>query len=211
MKDREDLDLDRVARRTYRYWYEDGIAEAAVGSYFALIASLMWASTRLAGPWILVWALGLPLLLIGGALGMRRTIGALKERLTYPRTGYVAYRRRGKGLRWAIGAGTAAVMAVLGILTRDVEIRLNLAILVPALLIAAAFLNQAWRYGVLRLALLAAASAGIGLSAAWMEAANDIAMALYFGAMGGCLLLSGLVTLVLYRRRTRCAPGGGAD
>lgn len=112
-------DLDRVAQRTYRYWYEDGIAEAAVGSYFALIG-----------------------------------------------------------------------------------------LLVPALLVAAAFLSQAWRYGVLRLALLAAASAGIGLSAARMEAANDLAMARYFGAMGGCLLLSGLVTLVLYRLRTRRAPGG---
>lgn len=211
MKDRGDRDLDRVAQRTYRYWYEDGIAEAATGVFFALIGFFLWASTRLTGPWILLWSLGLPISLIGGALGMRRLIGALKERLVYPRTGYVAYRRRSNWHRWAIGAGTAATMIALGSATRNLEIRLNLTVLVSALLVAAAFLSQSWRYGVLRLGLLAAASAGIGLAVAKTGAANEIAMARYFGAMGGCLLLSGLATLALYWRRTRPGPGGEGE
>jgi len=97
-------DIDQVIRRTRRYWYEDGFAELASGAIMTLAGiglaglyqfilvsqSLPWDS-----PWRWMIALGVVVaaeaLAVVGLRRLRGGVEAAKQRVTYPRTGYVAY------------------------------------------------------------------------------------------------------------------------
>ena len=119
-------EIDGVARRTRRYWYEDGFAELASGGLMLLAGIGLAAAYRIfagLGRWVagshgragmvvlvVVIAAQALALIIGRA--MRGEIQAAKERVTYPRTGYVAYRQprpKQRSLRGKIGLGRPGV------------------------------------------------------------------------------------------------------
>lgn len=85
--------LNQVKKRTLRYWFEDGLSETIIGAFFILIG-LMFLIQALAVPGSLLAGLsglGTALLVGLGVWLARLLIQRLKERLTYPRTGYVSY------------------------------------------------------------------------------------------------------------------------
>ena len=78
-------------RRSWNYWNEDGLANMVTGAGCLSIAALNLVSVYLAGEAARFWAIGI--LLIAYmilTLYMRAVVVRLKERLVYPRTGYVA-------------------------------------------------------------------------------------------------------------------------
>ncbi len=107
-------DIDKIVRQTQRYFYEDGLVEMAVGLLFVAVGFLLliWRSITSPTPASMVLAIGLPALIIGGSFLIKRAIREIKERVTYPRTGYVAYRRgepaRG---RWLV-IGLSLLLAI---------------------------------------------------------------------------------------------------
>ncbi|HSF82701.1 MAG TPA: hypothetical protein VLA49_15810 [Anaerolineales bacterium] len=85
--------LNQVKKRTLRYWFEDGLSETIIGAFFILVG-LMFLIQALAEPGSLLAGLsglGTALLVGLGVWLARLLIQRLKERLTYPRTGYVSY------------------------------------------------------------------------------------------------------------------------
>lgn len=84
--------IDRVIRRTQRYWYEDGLTEIGLGALYLGIGLIAAAQVVLPpGPLVLaISVLGLPVLFLAGGWALKRGIAAAKEQVTYPRTGYVA-------------------------------------------------------------------------------------------------------------------------
>lgn len=85
--------LNQVKKRTLRYWFEDGLSETIIGAFFILVG-LMFLIQALAEPGSLLAGLsglGTALLVGLGVWLARLLIQRLKERLTYPRTGYVCY------------------------------------------------------------------------------------------------------------------------
>jgi hypothetical protein len=147
--------LVRGLQRTRRYWFEDGLVEILVGACFAGAGALL-----VAGKSALVPALLLLAILVGGSL-----IHRLRIHLTYPRTGFVAFRRpRGwsAGLSVTAGVVIAAGVGWLGPLLPD------LAHWYAALQGAGSGAVLLWasaRTGLSRLTALAAISAATGLAA----------------------------------------------
>jgi MFS family permease len=98
--------FDHIMRRTQRYWYDDGIAEIAAGIllvvggillYLAYMAFLHWYPVLRESPWTLALAIGVIVLAqLLAFVPIKRWIEAIKQRITYPRTGYVAYRQPAK-------------------------------------------------------------------------------------------------------------------
>jgi hypothetical protein len=83
------VSAERTARR---YWNVDGLAEIYAGCFFLLVPLLnfLWQHTSIAPAWR---ALG-GLLAMTSVVALSRTIIiAIRRRLTYPRTGYVSFRR----------------------------------------------------------------------------------------------------------------------
>ncbi len=195
-----------IERQTRRYWYEDGFSEIALGGLFGAMGVLLAIDAlstagSLPGPLRVVAPVLLVLVVLLGATAMRAGIRATKERVTYPRTGYVAYRRPATGRRvvgvaavLVVGVVAAAVMAGGGASTRVVAVQ--------ALTLAGALLVPAWRFGLGRFYALAAAVTAAGCLAEVLPLADTARSAVLYGGAGGALIVSGAWTLRTYLRQT---------
>jgi hypothetical protein len=91
-----DEQVQRARERARRYWYEDGFAELLVGGFLLLVGTTGLVRRLDLSPALTDLLNGARIaLVLACALAVRGVVRALKERVTYPRTGYVAYRREG--------------------------------------------------------------------------------------------------------------------
>ncbi len=93
-------DLKKPELRAIQYWLVDGVGELFVGFIF-LLAVIVYYLQELSPGSLLSRVLGITsvILVCGGAFGGRWIIQRIKERTTYPRTGYVAYKSGWKNKR----------------------------------------------------------------------------------------------------------------
>ena len=206
-----DTAIEIAPRRAARYWYEDGLAEIGVGLLFLLVAA-WFAVEGLAPagslpPWFS--ALGLPVIVLGGMFAFGLLVRVIKQRLTYPRTGYVAYPRTPPLRRWLAGVigGAISFLLVLFLAARP-----DWMTALPALqgaAIAAILLLLSVRSGVLRLAVEGLLALGAGLIVSLASVGTSIGAALVFGTTGVASLISGIFVLAHYLRTTS-PPAAGA-
>lgn len=203
MKSQENI--NQLMQRTERYWYEDGFQDMAFGGFLLGIALLfgVQAITPAGSPLWLVWGLGSPLLLIGGALLVSKVVRRLKERVTYPRTGYVAYQRAHGKVRWiraslafVISAGIAAGIIVLQ------KNWLSLTVILGFVYLAT-FSFLAFRFGLRRYVFMAFWCLALGLGLASLSLKSDIAGAMYHVGAGAALMVAGWFT---WRQYDQNAP-----
>ncbi len=200
--------IDKVIQRTHRYWYEDGLNEIAAGCMFVAcgLFLLMMRFLRPGSPLACVVAVGLTGLVAFGGLAVSKAVKAAKNRVTYPRTGYVSYRRPGSsGRPWIIGAGVGIGLAMLGIGLSKVHAPtwLMSMAMVQGLIIGAALLYMGHRLGLARFYVLAFLSALTGAVVALNGFDETLGSAAYFGEMGFVLTASGLFTLRAYLSQTQ--------
>jgi heme/copper-type cytochrome/quinol oxidase subunit 1 len=87
-------DLKEPQLRTLQYWTVDGVGELFVGLLFLLVAIVYYLQESTTGSLLSkVFGIVSVILVCGGAFGGRWIMQRVKERTTYPRTGYVAYKR----------------------------------------------------------------------------------------------------------------------
>jgi hypothetical protein len=100
------VNAERTARR---YWNVDGLAEIYAGCFFLLVPLLnfLWQQTSIAPVWLALGGIGALTCIV--ALN-RTIIIAIRRRLTYPRTGYVSFRRPRRGKE---EAGIALILIAL--------------------------------------------------------------------------------------------------
>lgn len=80
--------LSEAQTRALQYWFVDGLAELAGGVIGLLLAVLFWVWQE-----IFTWRWSLLVILLAGSavsFGLRLIIQRVKERSTFPRTGYAA-------------------------------------------------------------------------------------------------------------------------
>ncbi|HZD10730.1 MAG TPA: hypothetical protein VE553_05245 [Candidatus Binatia bacterium] len=126
-KKTDDL-IEKKVRETHRYFYDDGLVEIGVGFIFVLTGLVLAAWLAFEGnlPLRISSALALPVLATLGALLMKRAVTAVKERVTYPRTGYVAYRRgEPSSGRWLVMTA-ALLLAIAGFFLPEVLAKMSL-------------------------------------------------------------------------------------
>lgn len=189
---------DKLVKQTYRYYYDDGLVELAVGLLFGVtgLGLLAWQSSSAVVRGIM--AVGLPLLVIGGAYAIKRFVGEVKERITYPRTGYVAYRQEepSRG-RWLIVLAALAV-AIAGFILPEVLNKVSFAL---GALLAAVLAFLGYRSAVNRFYLAALVSLTAGVLATALLDDEALATAVTMLTAGLALVITGSLTLVTYLRR----------
>lgn len=109
------LDLHDLETRPIRYWHVDGLPELVMG-----LVWLIWGGALLVGEALprgtvanLFWT-AFPAILVLSGVVANWAVRQLKSRVTYPRTGYVAYPEPSRWTRLttaAIAVITAAVVA----------------------------------------------------------------------------------------------------
>jgi len=190
--------MDEVMQRTSRYFYADGLVELAVGGLFLAIGVVLevWARIALGSPLVLAITLGLILLIIGGGLAINRAIGSIKERVTYPRTGYVSYhQRKPSRSRWLIAAAALGLAILGGLVLPEWFSKMALA---EGLLLLVVLGYMGYRVGVRRFFLVGIIAALLGLGAALLIPEDLQGSSVTFGGTGIALLLSGALTLRAY-------------
>ncbi len=188
--------------RPQRYWYVDGLAEMAGGGVIFLIG-LCYAVAGLLPPGparALVLGIGQPVIVLSSAFLSQRLVRSLKERLTYPRTGYVEYRQPGGSKRWArvllVGFVSFSVAALTALLGRDLPDRFWPFFTGFMLALAIAYLGA--RIGLKRFYGVAIFSLLLGGSVFWIDPPDPWSAALIFGLEGLAWILSGALTLRHY-------------
>jgi hypothetical protein len=201
--------IKKIQRQTKRYWYVDGLNEIGAGVLIFLLGLLYWVEWLLSPGDManIITSIGQPILIIGGWLVINWAVRRLKAHLTYPRTGYVAYKRQsGRRRVWGIlvSIGVAAGVAFAAVYFGQRVGEKIIPILI-GLLMAGSVIYLGYYFGLRRFYLIGAVALGLGTAGAWLDMSQTVAMAVFFSGFGMAWIISGAVTLADYLRRTQPA------
>jgi hypothetical protein len=196
-------DLNQVAQRTRQYWFIDGLAELSLGGTFVILGLYFYLQSILPSASLILLTLqvGFVVLLFGLIFLSRYLVNKFKSDLTFPRTGYVSYKRASKKQR-IISVSIAIIIASFNIaLFLSTPLSLNWIPAITGLIVGIVWLILAVRVGLIRFYLQSILSLllGVGLSLARLETYQSLAI--YYAVMGIVLLISGGVTLAKYLRQ----------
>ena len=203
--------IQRAADRSQQYWVSDGIPQIVMGGFWVLWGAVVLIPAlfpRTATP----RAIAVPFILAlsGAGLLMKRLIHGWKERVTFPRTGYIELRQPGKLLRYGVPTVAFVIAFGIALLARFQErswrewMPLGL-----GLMLAAGLLVAARKMRNLRLvfgALLVAGTAFAAYALRWQE---DMSMGLPLLAAGVVCVADGLLVLRSYMRAHPAPAGDG--
>jgi hypothetical protein len=198
-----------IEQKTRRYWYVDGLAEIFIGLLLAVTGLMVLAMEQLPpGSWQrLTLVASMMVIILGGAWLGGKTVKAVKARVTYPRTGYVSYRKPSRQQRmrnFLIMIPIAAIWTLVVVIFGK-----GLIAWVPLIdgLAIAALLWVAGN-GLLRFYLLAGLSLAVGGILAYLQIGGNVGQMAFNSIMGLSLTVSGTITLIHYLSQTS-APGDG--
>jgi hypothetical protein len=198
-------DLKKPQLRAIQYFFADGSFEFGFGLLCLILAVFFYVETHVQG-WLSALVDGsLVLVMIGGAWLINRLIKLLKERLTWPRTGYVTYSRQNglkRGWRLALGMIVGGlVAAVAAVIITNPNTRIAAMPLLAGLLLGLVLAILGWRARLPRFYLLAALSAVVGIALAFSGLENIVALAAYYLTFSLALFTTGTCVLRAYLRQ----------
>lgn len=177
--------LDQLTKRPIQYWFEDGIGELVTGGLFLLIGFYLVLQTMLTQSfWRAVVSILSVIFISGGVLLGRMLIAKLKERLVYPRTGYVSYPKRPSKAKLAVTIGTTIAIAFVVIMLGNLDSTFNWTTLVIGAICGALILFQAVQTGLYRLYIEAVLAVLIGVTIGSLVPDGMLSSGLFFVIYG---------------------------
>jgi hypothetical protein len=197
--------INQAANRARRYWYVDGLNEIAFGGLCVLLGVYFQVQGSLQIPSNLRQMLeaGLVMFILAIVLLLNKLVSFLKERITYPRSGYVSYRRPNTIRRFATGLLAAAIASVLSAVLMIAPAGLDWMAGLTGLALAAVWLFIAWRFQLSRFLALSLVSLGGGIFLALIQPDGVAGVAAMYFLEGAALLVSGGITFWAYLRATQ--------
>jgi hypothetical protein len=195
--------IENTVQRTRQYWFIDGLAELSVGGLFILLGIYFFIQAILppGSLTLIIFQLGFVFLLFGMISISRYLVNKYKSKITFPRTGYVSYKKASKKqrlLRASLGIMIAAIPTILFFTTPP---SFNWIPVFTGLLVGGIWLISAIRIGLLRLYLQAILSLILGLYISLANLNTYPSLAIYYSGMGIVLTASGGVVLSKYLRQ----------
>ncbi len=201
------MNAENPLNRAYAHWIQDGLFEIGLGILFAGVGTLR-AIIHFAGEksaayyWL---SGGLLVFMIGCGWGFSRIGKSLKARITYPRTGYTAFKPYSFNYKsiLALFIFAGILGGMLGMLSTQPN-QQKIGIFVPigqGIVGALIFTYAAQRVEVKRLYYLAAFSIGIGLVIGALGVGIVLGISFFYLSIGLALIVSGCVALVQFLHR----------
>ena len=195
--------INKAQLRGIQYWFEDGLAEIGTGSLFLLLGLYFYLQATLEKGFLAELLGGAFILIfLGGWYLSGRFVRTVKERITFPRTGYVAYQRNKnskKPLRLALTLIMGAFFSsALIMLVSKRPLGMDIMPIANGLTIALVFELMGFRTGLPRLYLPAAIGLLCGLGLSLNGTGNIIGVALDYMATALTLIVSGIFVLRHY-------------
>ncbi|HEY6971106.1 MAG TPA: hypothetical protein VJA94_17995 [Candidatus Angelobacter sp.] len=192
--------IEEAIRRPRRYWDADGIPEIAIGAFWLLWGVIVLAP--LAVPALSNWKNLIALMgILPAPWLMEAAVKKWKERITFPRTGYVKLAPPSGSLRLMLVAFAAGLGVAAMLVTRfKTLVSGDWMAAVLGVVISLTLLQLAWRIHSMRLALLSCAVAGIGIAASILAVSHDTSTILVFFGAGLVCVLDGVLRMRSYVR-----------
>ncbi len=191
-----DKQLEAIRRQTARYSFQDGLAEQGLGVLFLVGALVVTMQTAMTTPYDTFMQVALSIFIMIVTVFGVQTVNRLKQRVTYPRTGYVQPRAEGQFPVVAL----VLALAIIGMAVAYKRITfpdgINQAALFEAITISASLVYVGATVRLARFYLLALVPLVISLGMGAVSA--DIAMIVTIGGTGLILLATGFITLQRY-------------
>lgn len=200
--------IEDALRRPKRYWNADGIPEIAIGAFW-----LLWAAIVLlpiAAPALAKWKNLISILgVLMAPLLMDKAVKRWKERVTFPRGGYVQFRPPSGSMRLTLVVIAAVLGAGAVLLVRfgGHHVLPDWMAAVVGFLISLTLLQLAWRMRSLRLGVLCWAVAAVGMVVSTLKVSHDRSIMYVFLAAGVVCVLDGALRMWSYVR-THPLPAG---
>lgn len=202
--------LQTATERSQRYWTSDGIPLTVMGGCWlvwgvVLLVPILFPHRQI----INLMSIVLLCTMAFSGLLMKLLIRGWKERVSFPRTGYIELRHPRKTVRYAIIAIVFLVSFTIALVARDQERNYReLVALGLGLVLAGGMLYAAWKMHSTRLALFSSIIVGVAIysSAAHLQA--KLTYALFLLAAGLACVADGLLT---YRSYLRAHPTPAGD
>jgi len=199
--------IHKAQQRAVQYWFVDGLAEIGAGILCLLLAVffLLWEGME-KSRWSLIYFFGTGLVV---AVGLRLIIQMIKQRLTYPRTGYTAPPGgfENKRLAWIVAGFTVLLLVLNLYLSLQGPTTMLWSAGLAGLLFAFVFGWTSYATGLRRFAFLALISLGLGALLGFLGIGYWTGMAILTGWIGVILLLYGFRGLREYKRRIESSTG----
>jgi hypothetical protein len=191
--------LNQTLRRGEQHRFQDGILETAMGGMALLLGLYFYIQAAYPESQVSEFLTATFLVIfVGGWYLMHRIAEKLKERLTYPRSGYTAPReaRAGRGLRAAAAVVGAALLAAgLAYFQLKAPPVINFMPVVFALVVGILFTFLGFKTDLARFFALSFISLALGGWFAFSPLENIMALAAYLFSMGVAMLVSGGLNL----------------
>jgi hypothetical protein len=198
-------------RRIIQYFYVDGSFEFGFGLLCLLLAGYFYIETHVQGWLSAIIDVSLVLVMIGGGVLINLLVRKLKERVTYPRTGYISYRRERKPKqvrRAMISIVTGGLIAALATVLVAAPHRPNIAVMpiFSGVLFGLVLAIIGWRTAIPRFYLLAVLSAAVGIALSFSGLGDYPGLVAYYAATAVILLFTGACVLRSYLRKNPIPP-----
>jgi hypothetical protein len=203
-------DFKAIEKRTVRSFYDDGLTELVIGVILFLLGGYFYIRSGRGGdPRVSLNDTAFFLIVIFAVLLANSLLRFLKRRITYPRAGYVSYRKEVRpSRRWIAGASGAIIAVLLSALTAISPSAKAWDPAIYGFLLAVTFLMLAAKVGAPRFFVLAVISAALGTGIAAAGIISTRGAILYGTLLGAALALSGVIALIQFLRRNKRSAEG---
>lgn len=200
-------ELEKKQLRTRQYWYVDGTYEFNMAGIFLLLTGYFLLLAKFEGTKFgAILSVAMIVVFVGGMYGVNWLIRQLKTRITFPRTGYVSYKRENKAKRkkrlvWVAGF-SGLLSALIILMINRTSPALNWIPGFVGLMMAVASTIFGVRMKIARFYWIAALSVAIGAATMFIPTDLNTGLAIYYGVTGVALLVIGIIVFTSYLRST---------
>ena len=198
--------LQNAQKRAFQYWYVDGTFEFSFGGICLILAAYFYVSHLLTDSWMgglmMVFFI---LAMLGGGWLVNRLVMSMKERITFPRTGYVSFVRKTgfkRGKRALLLGGVSGLIAALmTLLLANRPTGFDWMVTASGLIFSAVVIYLGFRTGATRFFVNAAISFVLGIALGFANLPENLSLAVFYGLLGLALLIVGGISLWQYLRQ----------
>jgi len=190
----------RSQLRAIQYWYTDGIFELGFGLLCLALGGYFFLDHILQGNrFAFLVDIALVAVVVGGSFLMKWLVQSLKERVTFPRTGYVSYsRERSRGQTILAGVIVLGALVLMVFFLSRVELQASARPLVTGILFGIAMIFVGWRTSLTRFYLHGLFSMLLGVGIAFSAWGNHVGLAAFYMVIGLVIIVSGMILLGKY-------------
>jgi hypothetical protein len=199
-------DQQKAYKKAVHNWFNDGINEMVMAGMCLLLAAYFIAIELISQNSFLDTFLeaSMILVILGGTFGLNKLATYLKERFTYPRSGYIVFKTNKLLPRWVVallGMLISAVLAgIVAVIIAHINDSRRWIPAISGIILSLSFFIVAIRINTVRIMFESILALALGFLISWFRIGYNIGLGLFYAVLGISILIIAGVVFWLYLR-----------